>query len=93
MNLKTKHVMDNKLIDLHLNAIEESKEELAFDLGMSVNEELAASKSAQITEDIAIEFWVWMKHNDIPENAEKYANFTDKDMFQEFLKTKQWKII
>jgi len=42
-----------------------------------------------VTEQIAIEFWAWMRENDTPENAEMYGNFTDKDMFQEFLKTKQ----
>lgn len=78
-----------KIEKLHLDAINSPTAFVNTDL----IKELAASKSAQITEDIAIEFWVWMKHNDIPENAEKYANFTDKDMFQEFLKTKQWKII
>ena len=49
----------------------------------------AAFKSAEITEQIAIEFWAWMRENDTPDNAEQYGNYTDKDMFQEFLKTKQ----
>jgi len=41
---------------------------------------------SMITEDIAVKFNIWMRSNDTSENAEKYCNFSDKDMFQEFLK-------
>ena len=34
---------------------------------------------------IAIDFHKWMLANDTIANAEKWANFTDKDMFNEFL--------
>jgi len=66
----------NKIDQMHLDA-------------MIIKDLQAASKSAEITEQIAIEFWAWMRENDTPDNAEQYGNYTDKDMFQEFLKTKQ----
>lgn len=56
---------------------------------MIVKDLQSAVRSAEITEQIAIEFWAWMRENDTPDNAEQYSNYTDKDMFQEFLKTKQ----
>ena len=37
----------------------------------------------------AIEFYRWMMENDTVENAEKYFHWSDEDMFNEFLKTKQ----
>ena len=36
----------------------------------------------------AIEFYRWMIKNDTVENAEKYFHWSDKDMFNEFLKQK-----
>ena len=78
----------NKLEQLHLDAINNNIcSESNYTKILGKNE--AASKSAEITEQIAIEFWAWMRENDTPENAEMYGNFTDKDLFQEFLKTKQ----
>jgi plasmid maintenance system antidote protein VapI len=53
----------NKLKRLHLNSIESSKEELAFDLGTSVNEELASQKSEEITTNIAVKFAEFIKEN------------------------------
>jgi len=80
----------NKIEQMHLDCISEVYLD-SFDEGghTEMDCEKAASKSAEITEKIAIEFWAWMRENDTPDNAEQYGNYTDKDMFQEFLKTKQ----
>jgi hypothetical protein len=40
-----------------------------------------------ITKEISIKFYQWMKENDTLENAEKYLNYSDSDMFDEFFKT------
>ena len=37
----------------------------------------------------AIEFSKWMREEDTPNNAEKYAGFTDIDMYNLFLKNKK----
>ena len=46
---------------LHLDVFEECYEELAFGLGSQIDERVAASKSAEMTKDIAIKFaeFVW----------------------------------
>lgn len=36
-------------------------------------------------EEIAIAFHTWMMYEDTTENAERWTNFTDKDMFNAFL--------
>ena len=83
----------NKIEQLHLDAIQNDnhirKQLCVNDFGTSDLEKTVASKSAEITEQIAIEFWAWMRENDTSDNAEQYGNYTDKDIFQEFLKTKQ----
>lgn len=67
---------------------------------LQVNEELAASKSAEITEQIAIEFAEWCSLNATmhpkKKNWYRYADKTDellpyttKELFQEFLKKQQ----
>ena len=82
----------NKLEQMHLDCI--SKEYLdSFDEGghNEMDCEKAASKSAEITEQIAIEFALWLNKTD----EIVYIDFTKsdsevaKDLFQEFLKTKQ----
>lgn len=70
----------NTLEILHLEAIENNIE--------GTHNELIAAKSAEITERIAVEFHHWMRENDTAENAELYCNFSDEDMFNEFLKTR-----
>lgn len=52
------------------------------------NIDKAASKCVEITNRTAVEFWVWMCANDTPSNAERFTNFTDYDMFEEFIKTR-----
>ena len=81
-----------KLKELLLAAIQDSY----VNLNPSENDnmwvidcEVAGTELDKITQQIAVEFHAWMRKNDTEENAEKYANFTDEDMFQEFLKTKQ----
>ena len=73
---------------LHLDAIKRATKDTLFKVQDSLEYPLCYTH-AGVTEKIAIEFHIWMRKNDIEDNAEKYANFTDEDMFQEFLKTKQ----
>ena len=89
----------NKLEQLHLDAIENNLEWL--DKSKDKYSE-AASKSAEITEQIAIEFAVWCAKNYVPillskelkcwqkdnyQNKERF--YSTQELFQEFLKTKQ----
>lgn len=43
-------------------------------------------EAKEMEREIAITFHQWMKINDTEQNAEKYANYSDEDMFDEFLK-------
>ena len=47
----------------------------------------ASQKCSNITAEYAILFHKWMLKEDTENNIEKYANFTDKDMFDVFIKT------
>ena len=38
--------------------------------------------------DQMIGFYKWMQKNDTAENAEQYYHYTDRDMLNEYLKTK-----
>jgi hypothetical protein len=81
------------LHELHLEAIHKS-------FGIKyVNTKEAASKSAEITEKIAIEFgiWLFMAGIEFYDNLSdgnhytiegKQGTFTWEDLFQEFLKTR-----
>ena len=90
----------NKIEQMHLNAIESV-------VYHDIDSRTVASKSAEITEQIAIEFAQWIgtnkiggmlfthSHDDVWEsgywNPDKrdYDPWTTKELFQEFLKTKQ----
>lgn len=89
----------NNLEQLHLDIIKEEYLD-SFDEGghTEMDCEKAASKSAEITEQIAIEFAEWLTRGDSPYTAmyggnERWltddAEFTNKELFYEFLKTKQ----
>jgi hypothetical protein len=67
---KNKHTMTH-IEQLHLDA-------------MIVKDLQAAAKSAEITEQIAIEFIIW-----IYKNEECVSSKTNKELFQEYLKTKE----
>ena len=43
-------------------------------------------EAKEMEREIAITFHQWMQINDTEQNAEKYANHSDEDMFDEFLK-------
>jgi hypothetical protein len=43
-------------------------------------------EAKEMEREIAITFHQWMQINDTEQNAEKYANYSDEDMFDEFLK-------
>ena len=43
-------------------------------------------EAKEMEREIAISFHKWMQINDTEQNAEKYANYSDEDMFDEFLK-------
>jgi len=47
----------------------------------------AIEDHSNITIEYSILFHKWMLKEDTENNAEKYANFTDKDMFDAFLKS------
>lgn len=89
----------NKIEQLHLDAINEYESEMIKHSAIYViDKEKAASKSAEITEQIAIEFAEWLTRGDSPYTAmyggnERWltddAEFTNKELFYEFLKTKQ----
>lgn len=72
----------NKIEQMHLDA-------------MIIKDLQAASKSAEITEQIAIEFMDWCRDNTVVDAAPKpyhrklQIRMTTKELFQEFLKTKQ----
>jgi len=54
----------------------------------SIFDESKKNAQLQNIEDIAINFYHWMKRQDHVIYSEKYFHFSDKDMFNEFLKTK-----
>ena len=77
----------NKIEQLHFEAIVES--EFSEYTGHFEGQELAASKSAEITEQIAIEFADWLIKELVLSSHGKFLSYTPKELFQEFLKTKQ----
>ena len=79
----------NKLEQMHLEAIEKSEVNInpSDDDNMWITDKnVAAKKSAEITEQIAVEFvnWLW---REIPEQA--MAQESWKHWWNEWLKTKQ----
>ena len=90
----------NKIEQLHLDAINEYESEMIKHSAIYViDKEKAASKSAEITEQTAIEYSTWLfewceynKYRKLMYGVKPYGSgdfISDKDMFQEFLKTKQ----
>lgn len=47
-----------------------------------------AKQCEKIAEEFAIDFYNWMRENDIPINANKYFHYTDKDMLNAFKEEK-----
>lgn len=45
-----------------------------------------ASLTTYNRSQFALAFYQWMKENDTQENAEKWCNYSDEDMFEEFQK-------
>ena len=88
----------NKIEQLHSDAIKQSFKWIAWDL-IDSNLSTAASKSAEITQQIAIEYSTWLmkwceynKYRKLIDGVKPYGIgefISDNDMFQEFLKTKQ----
>ena len=75
----------NKIEKMHLDAID-SYTIVDHDVPIDVDSIKAASKSAMVTEQIAIEFveWIWINCD------EKYmSQHSSESMYKEFLKTKQ----
>ncbi len=83
----------NKIEQMHLDAIQNNKsvrKQLCInDFGTSPLELTVASKSAEITEQIAIEFSEWQQRLLFSDNSDYLIDKTTKELFQEFLKTKQ----
>jgi len=40
--------------------------------------------AARIAEEFAIQFHLWMRHNDTEANAERFFHYTDEDMMNVF---------
>lgn len=88
----------NKLEQLHLQAIELEVyvDTKPYDVHFVADTDRAASKSAEITQQIAVEFAEWIaytkKHGGVKPLQEaliQYRLKTTEELFQEFLKTKQ----
>ncbi len=97
----------NKIEQMHLDAIQNDKhirKQLCVnDFGTSDLEKTVASKSAEITEQIAIEFAEWCNKPNLEDIRQgnvvyvpsgnfywhKHKKYTLKELFQEFLKTKE----
>lgn len=80
----------NKIEQLHLEAIQNSNSESYYpEYMVYFSEETAASKSAEITEQIAIEFAEWLIKELILSSHGKYLSHTPKELFQEFVKNKK----
>jgi hypothetical protein len=88
----------NKIEQMHLDSIQNDKhirKQLCVnDFGTSDLEKTVAAKSAEITEQIAIEFAEWCGNNVVyvPRTNfywHKLKKYTPKELLQEFLKTKQ----
>ena len=69
---------------LHLEAINNSKFEAHYSPIPQIAENVAAKKSAEITEQIAIEFAQWVDRNKF-----NIFNLSFKELFQEYLKSKE----
>jgi len=81
----------NKIEQMHLDKIQEEYLD-SFDEGghNEMDCEKAASEAAEITEQIAIEFAEWLiKELVFLYFHGKFLSATPKELFQEFLKTKQ----
>ena len=84
----------NKIEQMHLDVMKEVDSNFTNSLGFFITR--TASKSAEITEQIAIEFAEWCESNAVREKSGMwmmYSNpttlITKEQLFQEFLKTKQ----
>lgn len=93
----------NKIEKLHLDAIQKDKgvrKQLCVnDFGTSDLEKTVASKSAEITQQIAIEFAEWCESNAAREKSGMWMMYlnptiliTKEQLFQEFLKTKHGRL-
>lgn len=90
----------NKIEQLHLDAIEDSYHTVYVNMNEveEVNNNLAASKSAEITKQIAIEFQQWVEDDCFKViGTTKYRigtldkssiEYSIEELFQEFLTTK-----
>lgn len=72
--------MENK----QQTAVEWLVEQLPIRMQNYLQKDIEEAK--EMEREIAISFHQWMQINDIEQNAEKYVNYSDKNMFDEFLK-------
>jgi hypothetical protein len=80
----------NYIEQLHLDAIT-SEVYIIEEYGQDqiADADKAASKSAEITKKIAIEFAEWLLGNVIFNYSGKYRGYSNIELYQEFLKSKQ----
>lgn len=91
----------NTIEKLHLEAIESEVfvDTKGYDNHFVADTELASSKSAEITEQVAVEFAEWCVNSPfhyyfngdiwVWGNSRTQEYFTTKELYQEFLKTKE----
>ena len=79
----------NKIEQMHLDAIKNCKNEVAFNVFgtmiSTIDESLATTEASKITEQIAIEFAEWLWKNC---DEEYMSQHSWENHFKEFLKTK-----
>lgn len=83
----------------HLDAIEESQDWIVNEIVWGIKEKIAAKKSAEITENISIEFAEWITSKYFLQYAGKLwasdlpiysgCSYSTKELFQEYLKSKE----
>jgi hypothetical protein len=80
----------NYIEQLHLDAINDTEYELIKHSAIyQIDKDKAAKKSAEITKKIAIEFAEWLLGNVIFNYSGKYRGYSNIELYQEFLKSKQ----
>jgi hypothetical protein len=76
----------NYVEKLHLDSLESPQLESELICAHADN---AAKKSAEITKKIAIEFAEWVLGNVVFNYSGKYRGYSNIELYQEFLKSKQ----
>jgi hypothetical protein len=79
----------NYIEQLHLDAINNSNFVAPYSPIPLIEKSIAATKSAEITDNIAIGFVEWLLCNFIFNYSGKYKGYSNKELYQEFMKSNQ----